>query len=211
MITIERHEAPMTAEQEASWAKRRRLSWVLLGIMIVLIGGLGWAHQTAQNKYEAERAQSAMWKNIIDHTPAAVIATNGNGEIVAWSNGAERLFGWTSADVIGSTTEFLMPCAELRERHRKIWADEELKQEVFDGLILELVTDAATANGEVIQVKGKVAGVTNAHRSFIINFYPNKQIRNQGTFSAEKFDPLPPAPLPPQAQHQMQQERIAEN
>jgi PAS domain S-box-containing protein len=211
LLTIVRNEAPMTEQQEQHFRIRRRLSWIVMAAMVVAIGGLSWGFQSAQDRYDAARAKAEMWCSIIDHTPTAVIVTNGDGKIIAWNNGATRLFGWEDEDVIGSTTEFLMPCEELRARHREIWADEELKQQVFDGLILELVTDAAIKDGKVICVKGKVAGVTNAHKSFILHFYPNRRIRDQGTYSAKEYVPVPPDPLPPQAQHQMQKDQITEH
>ena len=38
---------------------------------------------------------------IVEHSNDAILATDLRGTIVAWNPGAERLYGWTAAEIIG--------------------------------------------------------------------------------------------------------------
>jgi PAS domain S-box-containing protein len=44
---------------------------------------------------------------VFNHIHDAVIVTNGDGIIVDWNSGAERIFGWRREEVLGSSTEIL--------------------------------------------------------------------------------------------------------
>jgi len=184
----------MTEAQHDNWLLRKQFSWIVIGIAAIAVIALGLKLQAAQNKYEAHRAKAAMWQNIIDHIPTAIIATDADGEIIAWNDGATRLFGWEEDEIMGSTTNFLMPSQELRDRHAELWADDELKQELFDGKILEVVTDAACKDGTLVCVKGKVTGAQNASKSFVLLFYPNRRIVDHGVYTAKTIDQVAPAP-----------------
>lgn len=49
-------------------------------------------------------------RSIIDALPQAVVATDPTGHIVLWNEGAERLYGWPEADVLGrSVLDVLAP------------------------------------------------------------------------------------------------------
>jgi PAS domain S-box-containing protein len=193
-LTIQRIEREMSEAQHKNWLLRKQFSWVIIGVAVVAVISLGWSLQGAQRRYEAQCAKAALWQNIIDHIPTAIVATNDAGEIIAWNNGATVLFGWEEDEVMGSTTDFLMPSNELREQHHELWANSDLKQELFEGKILELTTDAAHKDGTMVCVKSKVAGAQNASKSFVLLFYPNRRIMDQGVYVADVIDPIKPAP-----------------
>lgn len=53
---------------------------------------------------------------VIDPTIDGIIAMDGEGKIVTWNLGAERLWGWTDEEVLGKPVTMLMP-ARLRNDH----------------------------------------------------------------------------------------------
>jgi len=59
----------------------------------------------------AERALShsqALYKLILDSsTDYAIIATDKNGLVTAWNSGAEHIFGWTAAEMLGRTADII--------------------------------------------------------------------------------------------------------
>ena len=52
---------------------------------------------------------------IVESSDDAIVSKNLNGIIVSWNCGAERLFGYSSADVIGKHISILMPPDRLHE------------------------------------------------------------------------------------------------
>jgi len=55
---------------------------------------------------EPVHLDSYQWRQIVDGaTDTAIISTNGTGEVTSWNVGAERLLGWTEAEMVGLTLE----------------------------------------------------------------------------------------------------------
>jgi len=164
----------MTEIQHAGWKCRKLISTIIFCGLLVAVTALAYGLQKAQDRSEAAAAKARLWQNVIEHIPTAIVATNEEGDIIAWNNGATKLFGWEEKEIVGSSTAFLMPSDELRDIHRKLWADEELRNGLFEGDVLEMATDAMCKDGTTIRVKGKVTGAQNAHKSFVLLFYPDK-------------------------------------
>src|SRR3977135_3861702 len=59
-------------------------------------------------------------KLLLDESPDAVIATSRDGEVLYWSNGAEVLFGYTSAAAVGRAVNDLIVPPDRIEEERKI-------------------------------------------------------------------------------------------
>lgn len=55
-------------------------------------------------------------KRILDGAPDAVIAADGAGIIHYWNSGAEDLFGFAAAEMVGQTMDAIIP-ENLRARH----------------------------------------------------------------------------------------------
>ena len=53
---------------------------------------------------------------LLEATPDAVIHTDAGGTICFWNHGAERIFGFTSAEAIGQELDIIIP-ESLRARH----------------------------------------------------------------------------------------------
>jgi PAS domain S-box-containing protein len=46
------------------------------------------------------------WRQIVDGaTDTAIISTNRNGEVTSWNSGAQRILGWTEAEMVGATLD----------------------------------------------------------------------------------------------------------
>lgn len=52
--------------------------------------------------------------------PDAIIAADRSGEITFWNSGAERIFGFTSAEAVGKSLDMIIP-ERLRRRHWTGW------------------------------------------------------------------------------------------
>jgi two-component system sensor kinase FixL len=73
--------------------------------------------RTEQHAYEeALREQTERLRSIIETVPDAIIVIDEKGAIESFSPAAERLFGWSSAEVIGHNVKMLMP-APYQSKH----------------------------------------------------------------------------------------------
>jgi PAS domain S-box-containing protein len=49
---------------------------------------------------------SYQWRQIVDGaTDTAIVSTNSTGQVTSWNAGAERILGWTEAEMVGQTLE----------------------------------------------------------------------------------------------------------
>jgi PAS domain-containing protein len=68
---------------------------------------------------QAHAASEMLKAGIVDAVPDALITINDASEIIEFSAGAEQIFGYRRADVLGrSISETIIP-PHLRERHRQ--------------------------------------------------------------------------------------------
>ncbi|MBE9552998.1 MAG: PAS domain S-box protein [Proteobacteria bacterium] len=74
---------------------------------------------TERKRAERElRDSEARLSGILRISPEAVIVTDGSQHITLFSDGAERTFGYTAADILGKSIDVLMP-PDAREVHRE--------------------------------------------------------------------------------------------
>src|SRR5271167_3113296 len=72
-----------------------------------------------------ELITASQWRQIVNSaTDTAIISTDPNGRVTSWSQGAQRILGWSEAEMLGETLERLFT-EEDRARFR-------LAQEVAD-------------------------------------------------------------------------------
>jgi len=64
---------------------------------------------------ESLRERENLWRAILDAAPDAIITVNPNAEIIGWSKGAEKVFGYKAEEVQGKRLEIIMP-PPLREK-----------------------------------------------------------------------------------------------
>ncbi|MGH7233468.1 MAG: PAS domain-containing sensor histidine kinase [Nitrospiraceae bacterium] len=67
---------------------------------------------TDRRRAEETRARLAA---IVESSDDAMIARTLNGDVVSWNHGAERMYGYTAAEVIGTPPTFLVPSDRLDE------------------------------------------------------------------------------------------------
>src|SRR2546429_335127 len=62
-------------------------------------------------------------KLVLDDSPDAVIAMTTEGRILYWSKGAQAVFGYTSAEALGSKVEDLVVPQDRVEEEREIFRE----------------------------------------------------------------------------------------
>ena len=118
-----------------------------------------------RSKEHAAREWQTFQLSLLDAVEQAVVATDPLGYIQYWNRGAEQLYGWTSAEVLGSNVGAVIVAPELQRAGREIMARlrrGETWQGEFpirhrDGTeIPVLVTDSPVRNnhGELIGIIG---------------------------------------------------------
>jgi PAS domain S-box-containing protein len=167
--------------------QRKMVSNVLLVFSLTLAGIL-WAYgaRMAKNAHEQEHRNQA-WRDIIDHSPSAIVVANTDGVIVQWSEGAERLLGWQQIEAEGSTLQLLMP-PDRYEQHQGGFYDEEKRALLINGGVLQVEGYVLNEAGDVVHVQVRITAVTNGHQLFVATLTPVAEV---------VVDPHP-APPPPQ-------------
>jgi PAS domain S-box-containing protein len=110
--------------------------------LLALAAGLAVRQRVTERRGGAQRLQLA---GQIEALPLATIAYDGEANVITWNAAAERLFGWTAAEVVGRknpavSREALAGSADL---HRRVLAGErltgaEVRRRARDGRELEL-------------------------------------------------------------------------
>ena len=156
----------LAARVQANHAAVRRLQQILIALVVAGIGLLGWVAwliagtarrqrastdtlRRANEDLETEagvraadlRDSNARLRSIIDSAVDGIIVIDAKGHIEAFNRGAERLFGYPAAEVIGRNVNMLMPSPD---------------HEAHDGYLSQyLDTGAATIIGVGRQVTGR--------------------------------------------------------
>ena len=65
---------------------------------------------------ERDDVQRTLGDAIVSANSDAIVAADKDGTIFFWNPGAERIFGYTSADAVGQSLDIIIP-ARLRKRH----------------------------------------------------------------------------------------------
>jgi PAS domain S-box-containing protein len=98
---------------------------------------------------------------IIESSDDAIVSKTLEGIITSWNKGAERIFGWTAAEVIGKSITIIIPADRQNEEPeilRRIGAGERVDH--FE-------TIRQTKTGELIDVSVTISPVRNEHGKII--------------------------------------------
>ncbi len=86
--------------------------WVFTAICIASTLGGDWAYRARRRGEEAARVlaeREAHLRSIFDSAPDAMIVIDERGVIQTYSAAAQRMFGWTAAEILGRNVSMLMP------------------------------------------------------------------------------------------------------
>jgi PAS domain S-box-containing protein len=117
-------------ELEIQFRIRRRdgqIRWIELASQPVVIEGHYLGHRGSlrditrrKQTEEALRQSEERFHLLTDTAPDAIITANGQGCIVSWNHGAEKLYGFKAEEIIGKDCVLIMPEYQ-REQHTKIF------------------------------------------------------------------------------------------
>jgi PAS domain S-box-containing protein len=131
---------------------------------------------TVQDISERKRAEEDLQrtnqtlKALIAASPLAILAIDPNGLVQSWNQAAERIFGWSEAEVLGKPSPLSPPA--LREQslalRRRVlagesFADFQTRRQRKDGTLIDVSISAAPlydAQGQVSGIMAVVADIT---------------------------------------------------
>ncbi len=83
-----------------------------------IVGIMGIARDISERKRveEAILEREAHFRSVAETATDSIISVNNSGEIIFWNSAAERLFGYTSGEVLGNQISLIIP-ERLRDTH----------------------------------------------------------------------------------------------
>jgi PAS domain S-box-containing protein len=127
---------------------------------------------------------------LIDASPLAIVEVDRTGHVTFWNRAAERLYGWTSEEVIGEEISFIPrqkegEVDELRARMLRGQAiDVETTRLRKDGSTVDVALSAAPvydANGGVVRYMAVSADITDRKRA-------QEELRRERDFTSALID-----------------------
>jgi len=108
----------------------------------------------ASEASETSLGEHDLLVNLVEHSPNAIVAADMDGIILVFNRSAEKLFGYSSVDVVGSldAPSLLLPGAV--QELRRILQSSELGE---PGYVHNLQTEALAQDGEIIPVSVSAA------------------------------------------------------
>jgi diguanylate cyclase (GGDEF)-like protein/PAS domain S-box-containing protein len=103
---------------------------------------------TAQEVTEEVEARSAreLLANVVDSSDDAILTKSRDGVITSWNRGAERLYGYSSADAIGKSISLIIPPRRRNE-------DQEILRRMFAGEFVDhFETQRVRKDGTTVSV-----------------------------------------------------------
>jgi two-component system cell cycle sensor histidine kinase/response regulator CckA len=158
------------AEADAPLRERSAQLVILVGALMLAVAagfGLFWRQQQARyyrREYEAERERreladrlremSEYVKGVVEASPAAIVALDRQGLVRLWNRAAEKMFGWTAAEVEGKALPYVPPGKEEESLR--------LQEAVYRGQVpTEIELDRIRKDGTPIKVSLSIAPLRN--------------------------------------------------
>ena len=91
----------------------------------------------------------------VAHAPDAVVIVDAAGTVCYWNDGAARIFGYSPADMLGSTLEAIIP-ERLRQRHNDGFRTAMARGTTRYGAADLLAVPACHADGRTISIEFSV-------------------------------------------------------
>ena len=64
--------------------------------------------------------QSDLFAAIVEHSDAAIISTNLDGQVLSWNCAAEQIFSWTAEEMIGQPLRRIIPADRQAEEDHNL-------------------------------------------------------------------------------------------
>jgi len=103
--------------------------------------------------------QAAILRTLLASSGEAVVVRDLRGEVVEWSRGAERMYGYSAEEVVGKDPSLLMPPAHSLEATAIV--DRVMRGEQVENL----ETERMTKDGRILQVSVNASPVMDGGRS----------------------------------------------
>ena len=110
------------------------------------------------NEHQAESYRLAA---IVESSDDAIIGEDLNGIITSWNHGAEKIFGYTAAEMVGTTMESLIPL-DRRDEEEQI-----LKKISHSQVADHFATKRITKNGPMVDVSITISPIKNSECKII--------------------------------------------
>src|SRR5512147_2801958 len=123
---------------------------------------------------------------VVEGSPDGVLCADRKGVILLWNRGAERIFGWSAAEVVGKGMDLIIP-ERLRARHWAGW-DKTMETGVTRyGAGDLLAVPALHKDGHTLSIEfsiqllraadGSIAGSAAVIRDVTARFQRDKELR----------------------------------
>jgi PAS domain S-box-containing protein len=175
--------------QEATIWRHRKKNGAIIDVEIIghdlTFHGIEAELIAARDVTERKRAEETTQRlaSIVESSEDAIIGKDLNGVITSWNRAAERMYGYTSTEVIGRNLSFLLPAegqAELRS----------ILEQLQKGLAIKcLETQRLTKAGSVLDVSlsisvikdasGRITGASTIARDITVQKRAAEQLKLQ--------------------------------
>ena len=108
---------------------RQWVGWTLAGTVLLSLTGIPLALPIGRSVEQIERGLRRA-SAVVESSDDAIISTSLDGVITTWNKGAEQIYGYTAAEAIGQSINFLAPpeCQqELPNMLQRIWRGERVE------------------------------------------------------------------------------------
>jgi PAS domain S-box-containing protein len=139
-----------------------------VAFFLVIMAGTAWLFQRQRNRSEQS---FRLQRELLDTADASILITDQKHHLIYWNKGAERLYGWTEAEVIGKiprdflATHFPLPIEEIDRRLKETgrWVGH-LHRKCKDGHYVETESSWAydKKDGYILQTALDVTALSHA-------------------------------------------------
>ncbi|HUA36626.1 MAG TPA: PAS domain S-box protein [Candidatus Binataceae bacterium] len=143
--------------------------------------------------HRADRGEHAeLLNSILVASESAIAAVGRDGSLIAWSSGAERIFGYDSSDAIGCQADTIFATIAVSPRWDQIVAHARERGE-WSGEARLLSRDGKRFSGNLRMASwrdaaGRLAGFTIVARDLSAEKQAERAIREQQAYSANLFE-----------------------
>jgi PAS domain S-box-containing protein len=125
---------------------------------------------------------------IVESSEDAIIGKSDRGIVTSWNKGAEKLFGYTSAEMVGTSIKQLLPPGHEQEE------DDILRRIAQGEIVKHFETVRAKKNGEIVNVsltispirdaKGRITGASKIARNITQKKHMERQLQQSQKMEA---------------------------